>query len=274
MEILDLIGVPYFKKGKGIHIKKKNRGKFTEYCNGKVTQECIDRAKKSKNPALRKRAVFAENARKWKHAEGGQLVPKHQNPAGGITLVGSDRSKGIKERVKAWWNDLPKDYSDGMSATDTKGNPVSECSKYSNCVLRGQGYTAKGDAWTRVPYSGAKVLYSGYDKNIPKEYSDSSYWAYLNGVADRVAPMIDSSTLQDYDIVSLMAQGSPSAQKAYEQGKPHGRIHTHTGHIRVGEDGTRYVVHNVHNKLYQNKLEDLMGGNKPFSVVEIARPRK
>ena len=31
MDILDLIGVPYYKKGKGIHIKKKNRGKFREY---------------------------------------------------------------------------------------------------------------------------------------------------------------------------------------------------------------------------------------------------
>lgn len=71
MEILEIIGVPYFKKGKGIHIKKKNRGKFTEYCGGKVTDECIKRAKKSKNPALRKRATFADNARKWKHTEGG-----------------------------------------------------------------------------------------------------------------------------------------------------------------------------------------------------------
>ena len=74
MEILELIGVPYFKKGKGIHIKKKNRGKFTEYCGGKVTDECIRRAKKSKNPKLRKRATFAANARKWKHAEGGVLT--------------------------------------------------------------------------------------------------------------------------------------------------------------------------------------------------------
>lgn len=73
MEILELVGVPYFKKGKGIHIKKKNRGKFTEYCGGEVTQKCIDKAKKSKNPTLRKRATFAENARKWKHQQGGTM---------------------------------------------------------------------------------------------------------------------------------------------------------------------------------------------------------
>lgn len=65
MTILEIINIPYYKKGSEIHIKKKNRGKFTEYCDGKVTQECIDKAKKSKNPTLRKRATFAENSRKW-----------------------------------------------------------------------------------------------------------------------------------------------------------------------------------------------------------------
>ncbi len=73
MEILELVGVPYFKKGSGIHIKKKNRGKFTEYCGGEVTQKCIDKAKKSKNSTLRKRATFADNARKWKHQQGGAM---------------------------------------------------------------------------------------------------------------------------------------------------------------------------------------------------------
>lgn len=60
------------KKG-GINIKKKNRGKFTEYCGGKVTEECIAKGKKSKDPKIRKRATFAANARKWKHENGGIL---------------------------------------------------------------------------------------------------------------------------------------------------------------------------------------------------------
>lgn len=58
------------KKG-GIHIKKKNRGKFTEYCGGKVTEECIAKGKKSKDPKIRKRATFASNSRRWKHENGG-----------------------------------------------------------------------------------------------------------------------------------------------------------------------------------------------------------
>lgn len=41
MDNLEIFGIPYFKKGSGIHIKKENRGKFTDYCGGKVTNECI-----------------------------------------------------------------------------------------------------------------------------------------------------------------------------------------------------------------------------------------
>lgn len=63
----------FYKQGSGIHIKKKNRGKFTDYCNGKVTSECIARGKRSKNPLTRKRATFAANARRWKHEEGSKI---------------------------------------------------------------------------------------------------------------------------------------------------------------------------------------------------------
>lgn len=71
----------YFKKGGGIHIKEKNKGSFTKYCKGKVTQECIDKAKKSGNKKLIKKAVFAENSRSWakKHQMGG-MIPQQQNP--------------------------------------------------------------------------------------------------------------------------------------------------------------------------------------------------
>ena len=60
-------GGAMWKKGGKIHIKKENRGKFTSYCGGKVTDACIKKAKASGNPTLVKRATFAENARKWKH---------------------------------------------------------------------------------------------------------------------------------------------------------------------------------------------------------------
>ena len=52
-------------KRKPIKIKKANRGKFTAYCGGKVTSKCISKGKRSKSAAVRKRATFAANARKW-----------------------------------------------------------------------------------------------------------------------------------------------------------------------------------------------------------------
>ena len=64
----------FLKNGSGIHIKEKNKGKFTSYCGGKVTDECIQKGKNSSNPAIRKRATFAANARKWKHQLGGNLL--------------------------------------------------------------------------------------------------------------------------------------------------------------------------------------------------------
>ena len=56
-----------------IHIKPENRGKFnaTKKRTGKTTEQLTH----SKNPLTRKRAIFAQNARKWKHADGGNLYP-------------------------------------------------------------------------------------------------------------------------------------------------------------------------------------------------------
>ncbi len=55
-----------------IHIKPENRGKFnaTKKRTGKTTEELTH----SKNPLTRKRAIFAQNAKKWKHTNGGELL--------------------------------------------------------------------------------------------------------------------------------------------------------------------------------------------------------
>lgn len=78
----------YSAYGGGIHIKKANRGKFTEYCGGKVTSECISRGKRSSSPAVRKRATFAANARKW-HADGGFLGTHGADFSNGVTIIGN-----------------------------------------------------------------------------------------------------------------------------------------------------------------------------------------
>ena len=89
-----------FLKYGGIHIKKKNKGKFTDYCNGKVTQECINRGKHSSNPITRKRATFADNVRHFKHKLGSKLNRFQQG--GSFDVV--EYIKAIENPNKVGWN--------------------------------------------------------------------------------------------------------------------------------------------------------------------------
>lgn len=105
-----------FLKYGGIHIKKKNKGLFTNYCNGKVTQECINRGKHSSNPITRKRATFADNARHWvKKGQSGLTVPqvkingKWQNLTSdgqGNLSAGNKQFKVKTKPQKAYGNDV------------------------------------------------------------------------------------------------------------------------------------------------------------------------
>lgn len=53
-----------------IRIKPSKRGTFTAWCKrqgySSVTLACIAKGKRSKSAAIRKKATFAGNARKWK----------------------------------------------------------------------------------------------------------------------------------------------------------------------------------------------------------------
>jgi hypothetical protein len=73
----------------GIHIKPSHKGRLHAdlgVAKGKkLTTKELDKAKNSSNPAERKRATFAENARKWK--KGGK--PKRST---------SDKLYGKKEQ--------------------------------------------------------------------------------------------------------------------------------------------------------------------------------
>ena len=92
----------FLKNGSGIHIKKKNRGKFTSYCGGKVTDECIQKGKNSSNPAIRKRAVFAANARKWKHKEGGTVKAQEGTKFNWGSAIGNLASTALQQGVSTY----------------------------------------------------------------------------------------------------------------------------------------------------------------------------
>lgn len=106
MEDLEIFGIPYLAKGSGIHIKKENRGKFTatKKRTGKTTEELTH----SKNPLTRKRAIFAQNAKKWKHEDGGEV----HKPNGHRSILdnGQFKTKDLKKNH-------PLTYQQGGSFT-------------------------------------------------------------------------------------------------------------------------------------------------------------
>ena len=120
--------VKSFKKGSGIHIKKKNRGKFTKYCHGKVTDECIQRGKHSSNPTTRKRATFADNARHFKHKDGGKAF------VNGVNVLDSNpkmykynkKYKMAQEGAKlTFWQQAGNWIKDNQDSISTIGNGIS-----------------------------------------------------------------------------------------------------------------------------------------------------
>lgn len=60
-----------------IHIKKSREGEFHRDVGKspgqKITEADIQKGEHSSNPAERKRAVFAENARHWDHSHGSHV---------------------------------------------------------------------------------------------------------------------------------------------------------------------------------------------------------
>jgi len=76
------------KKGYTINIKKSHKGKFTDYCGGKITDKCIEEGKSHcgkeglRDKEICKMATFAENARGFNH---GKMKGKRD---GGILLRG------------------------------------------------------------------------------------------------------------------------------------------------------------------------------------------
>lgn len=81
MKNLEIIGCPIFKEGSGIHIKEKNKGKFT--ASAKAAGQSVQEHAKSvlnnpkATPLQKKRANFARNASKWKHEEGAKIHKPH-----------------------------------------------------------------------------------------------------------------------------------------------------------------------------------------------------
>ena len=95
--------------GSGIHIKPENRGKFTatKKATGKSTEELTH----SKNPVTKKRAIFAQNAAKWKHEDGSKSMKVDEKMCGSKSMKYAEGTKSIKFKKKPMMKRADGSYS-------------------------------------------------------------------------------------------------------------------------------------------------------------------
>lgn len=171
----------------------------------------------------------------------------------------------------------PKDYTDEKPIL-RNGKMTVECAKLANDRSQGYGYMIFGDAWqlfnnTTGKKPSLKQVYNGFNKKLkPKEFTEEDYDEYIS-----IASKNFKNAFQDGQInldpnkfyrVGMYYKRSPHKKEAFYGGSANGEVNTHTGYIEF-VNGEPRVIHTISDDLKENKLSDLLGPNKPYSVVTI-----
>ena len=115
-----LLNIKQYKNGSTIQIKKQNRGSFTRWCGGNVTEERIQRGKNSPNPKIRKKATFADNARHFKHKYqiGGYI--QSSNIYNSLPQTLFDMFDSVDRRLRITDRYIPREFNMGTAPTPGK----------------------------------------------------------------------------------------------------------------------------------------------------------
>lgn len=178
----------------GIHIKKKNRGSFTSYCGGKVTDECIRRAKNSPSAAIRKKAVFAQNARGWarKHQFGGTLSHTPGIPSTGVASAFID----LEEVPPTYAQNHPEEFI--LSNPSTRYEPditqYPESSGIKDVVTETPSDTKSVGlpAWLTTPYHGVS------QQAVPE--GNTNYGTFGTGASDALKASVNKFLGVPYEV--------------------------------------------------------------------------
>lgn len=229
-----------YAKGGSIHIDPKNRGKFnaTKKRTGKTTEELTH----SKNPLTRKRAIFAQNAKKWKHDDGGYLQDEEPKTKwwqdlliGGVNLANNYLGRGNEyaEGGNLFLNNnnMKHKFADGGGPTDPpyieNQYTIPENVKYgdtSNYITNthefdSSGWEEKdGEKWVRSPER--TILESGYipEVQVRAPYKDSKD-RYIGQVADYLAQQKSTGVNSNYErLLHIVKQAYQDPENLNEDG--------------------------------------------------------
>lgn len=189
----------------------------------------------------------------------GTKKPSHKK-GGILKCQGGSKSLGVP-----YWTNQRLNYRQYTPGTKPG---VDACAAFSNQELRDLGADMWGNAWN---LSGELTnVLNGYAGLIkPFGYNRDDVEKYNGQAADNVKSQIESLTLDPNEAyaVNMYFKNSPSLQEAFETGMDTG---THTGMLMFNNETMRWeVVHNIHNKVYVDALDDVLGSGKQYGITSI-----
>ena len=164
-----------YMKGGGIHIKEKNRGKFTESAReaGKSVQEHATDVLNDPNATRlqKRRAQFAKNAKKWKHEDGGIL---HAQTGASVNLKYFKNTKKSEPDIE-----LPKDEDRDEEQTVETETPTSTAGESEDWISQYiRNYTGMGST-TTVTQNPTTGVYSSNtttaDSDDPRGFRNNNW---------------------------------------------------------------------------------------------------
>lgn len=213
--------------------------------------------------------------------ESSRLTPRQRTDLQRVHIVPNSSINMNLERGQVndyWSEDNPEGVVKPIEGLEKIGNDIiDQCAKWANQWLRVKDpekydKTASGDAWNR----NTNTIYNGYEHvNRPEFLASRSYFSnYGYDAADDFAKNFDISTLDPNNIYDVnMYTAETGNYPTILENVTNNRYGSHTGDL-VNEDGVWYVYHNVHGKVYKERVEDLLGSKRHFGITGIFGFRK
>jgi hypothetical protein len=165
-----------FMKSGGIHIKEKNKGKFTKSAKraGKSVQEHATDVLNDPNATRlqKRRAQFAKNAKKWKHEEGGILLEQTGGKAlaTGISAFKEDPKEEEKEGKTE-----EKDEKEGTTTSTSTSTTTTSDDPYAWTKQKAEGYVGMLTGTSVIPTSTSTPSYSPGDPSEKRGFRNNNW---------------------------------------------------------------------------------------------------
>lgn len=194
-------------KGKsGIHIKKKNRGKFTKAAKraGKSVQEHAKDVLNDPNatPLQKKRVNFARNAKRWKHREGGVVGRYTDKEQFTLDMYNSYFDKLKENKFSDKDAEMLASYLTAQSALESGYGSSNSSNNYNY-----GGYFTKGEGSDLMKFDSMKDFVDSHYNNLKEKWPNFTFSTSLEDYVNRITSGKYKYTIDDKDVYTKKLKG-------------------------------------------------------------------